>query len=131
MKPIEWNTKELFTGYNGAQAVRLATHDQEGVRLELSMHDETIRLLVPQEAWMPVHTLPTTSAMIGRDDGWIVVLIGFGGSDPLGNLMLWRFKLTPGFHFRHYMELWSYVGLTLDRLGIKIDSSVNKRLCGN
>jgi len=132
MEPFEWDKQEMFTGSNGVTAVRYAISDHEGVTVEASMHDPTIRSMLPVEFWLPVHNAQIINARINRVDEWLVSLIGFGkSSDPLGNLTLTRVRTEAVFSAERLSRVITMIFKEIAGHGIRLDQSIIKKIRGN
>lgn len=122
MTPIQWDNQETFIASSGATAIRYA----------MSMHDATIRSLLPADFWIPVHAAPVTNAKIERVHGRLVVLCGFNKpDDPLGNLVLIRVATAPGFSRNRLATVTAMILMTLAGFGIQPDKHMTDIIRGN
>lgn len=130
--PFQWDKTETFTGSNGQPGIRYAISDHDGVSVEFSMHDPTIKELVEPEQWVPVFTSDMVNSKIDRINGHLVILCGFGKpKDPMGNLLMFRVSHRPGFSRARMDQIVKLIFATLMGFGIRIDQKMQDAVRGN
>jgi hypothetical protein len=123
--PIQWDKQEMFVAPNGMQGVRYAISDRDGIVLEFSMHDATIQSLLPRDYWFPVFSTPVNNAKVNLIDGKLVILCGLGKpNDPMGNLILYRVKISRGFLDERKNAVTELLVETLRGFGIKFENNM-------
>lgn len=132
MPPIQWDECEEFTDADGTPFIRYAIWNRHGIGFEMSMHDATIKKLVPQEHWLGVMSLPANNAKIDPIERGFTVLIGFGKPNhPAGNLQFMRLRTTPGFSPEHFADLIARVMGTLRAYDITFTRHMKDIILGN
>lgn len=127
-----WDNPEFFTMPNGKPAIRYALSDRGGVVVECSMHDATIRSLLPMAYWLPVFSATIDNAKIDRIGGKLVVLFGCGKpNDPGGNLVLYRVCSRPGFSPQRMAQVVALLLATCAQSGIRLDQPMVDIIRGN
>jgi len=129
---MEWDKQEFFTMPNGATAFRYAVSDRGGIVVEFSMHDPTIRSMLPLVFWLPVFNAAIDNARIERIGGKLVVLFGFGKpTEPCGNLVLFRICSQPGFLPQRMALVVAMLLATCARFRIRLDQRMEDIIRGN
>jgi len=129
---MEWDNPKFFTMPNGTLAVQYALSDRGGVVVECSMHDATIRSMLPMAYWLPVFSATIDNAKIDRIGGKLVVLFGFGKpNDPGGNLVLYRVCSRPGFSPQRMEQVVGPLLATCAQFHIRLDQPMVDIIRGN
>lgn len=130
---IQWDKVEPFISSGGEPSIRYAISDREGVRLEMSMHDETIRGLVSEKMCFDVKSFPNNNAKVDPIiGGGFTALLKLGNAnDEAGNLMLIRVTTASKFSTASHATIVASVVSTILAVGIHLDKNVMHTIRGN
>ncbi len=126
---IEWDKVEFFRS-GVAPLIKYAVSERHGVRVELSMHDETIRKMVPERLRFEAMSFPTNNAKIERIEGALVVLIK-AGPDAAGCFVLVKVKTQIGFSPDRLACAITFILASLKGAGIEPGKEVERTIRGN
>lgn len=131
--PIEWDKFEPFVSTDGIPLVRYAVSDRDGVRFEMSMHDETIRGFVPERLCFQVRSFPTNNVKAEPvAGGGFTALFKVGKpNDEAGNLTFMRATTKPGFSAARYAMVVAITFSLMAELDIRPDKHVMVTIRGN
>ena len=133
MKPIEWDKFEPFISADGLPLVRYAISDRDGVRLEMSMHDDTIRGFVPESVCFALLSFPKNNAKVDPlPGGGFTAVFKVGKADEkAGRLMFIRAATTPNFSAPRYAMAVAMTLSLMTEVGIRPDKHVMDTIRGN
>ena len=131
--PIKWDKIEPVVSADGIPLIRYAISDRDGVCLEMSMHDDTIKNFVSDSLCFAVKSFPTNTAKIDPiAGGGFVALLKIGNpNDQAGNLIFIRVKTVAGFSKPRYAMTVEFTLKTVTKSGIRLDKHVMDTIRGN